>query len=504
MAAATVGSATEVATAPAPTPAPAAPTMPPSVSKRAKPRAVRHQDALAAAAAVDIEMMFAHLLPIFDNRVTAEAGKRGHGMSLAITEPQRRPCFTCCKPNATQQCSKCQRAQYCDHTCQLKHWIAAHSGECGAVYVSAMFPFALRLQANQQMCLVAVRTIEPGETVLVEESFLAIHLDDHVPMRQSKDDATTGIRRPRRDASNEEITLAFLDKLQSFEEAERNRALDFLSILHPRAAESTSIPVTGPLSVMQDLRQLMRTHNILAHDAVKLAKFSRFHLKFSRNKFLSNPAGAWSMYLFASLINHSCMANAMFRSETTEKGTPFLHLRALDRILAGQEITIRYATTVNNQELRKEHIFSVLDGIHCTCRACRQNLVVTNNVSQALIGKFCFWCSRLLDDDDNAAITTTTATNGCPIRLGERGSWFCSLSCKKRCEIMPDFVSPPPSSSSLPAAAAANPQRSLTHTEKQLDAQLFSLETRYCIEPMLISSVLPALEANQCRLLSLD
>ena len=50
---------------------------------------------------------------------------------MSLAAPKVTYCANCAMPGATQLCSRCELAWYCDADCQVKHWKAEHKHVCG-------------------------------------------------------------------------------------------------------------------------------------------------------------------------------------------------------------------------------------------------------------------------------------------------------------------------------------------------------------------------------------
>jgi len=188
------------------------------------------------------------------------------------------------------------------------------------------------------------------------------------------------------------------------------------------------------------------------------------------------------------------MANSTFSLETSEEGVHFIQVRALDHINAGDPITVRYTATVNNMTIRSAHLKHVLNDTTCHCKACIGNLAVTNNIKSIMSDyNMCLWCGNKIQ-------TAPTIIHKKASMMMNNSSklWHCSDACKMLCLKMPNFVEPSnadASMSHLPAQA---------HTDKQLQAQLFYMETQGYLNPSFQRFILPALKVRGAYIASIE
>ena len=84
------------------------------------------------------------------------------------------------------------------------------------------------------------------------------------------------------------------------------------------------------------------------------------------------------IFFFQSRFNHSCSANTAYYLNK-EKGLP--EIRSLEKINAGSEITVNYATrslTMKNRKTRQNKLSSER-GFECCCELCEKESTISDD-----------------------------------------------------------------------------------------------------------------------------
>eukprot|EP00800_Vazella_pourtalesii_P021923 TRINITY_DN8338_c0_g1_i1.p1 TRINITY_DN8338_c0_g1~~TRINITY_DN8338_c0_g1_i1.p1 ORF type:complete len:427 (+),score=101.73 TRINITY_DN8338_c0_g1_i1:125-1405(+) len=263
---------------------------------------------------VELDVKKGRSLTSTDRREPGDIMFQDRALATCVVQGfQQSTCHFCLKsPLVLRRCSVCKRARYCDELCQKRDW-CLHSAEC-------------------ELCVGVV-----GEKRIPSLLLLLVRL-----LKWNK--KYLKVRGQEPDTFCEEIEI--LGSHENIPESTKEMFSQYVQLL---MAKSGSTLHTTPRQMYRALGKLYtNTFSVMTEELVSIAA---------------------AVYPIASLMNHSCRPNCVQHFSGSK-----ITIRAIDRVEAGEELTMSYIDVIQGVEERRDEL-SRGYLFRCECKTCLEESI---------------------------------------------------------------------------------------------------------------------------------